>query len=99
MVGVDRPLRSYRKLCPACSVKPVSRCTRPLPCQAETSQDVAEQLAEYLAAKAGKEGAAVGGNGANGSAPGGNGAPPAWWATNSPYTVRTDIAQLLDESS
>ncbi|KAL4452773.1 hypothetical protein ABPG75_008435 [Micractinium tetrahymenae] len=65
---------------------------------AETSADVAEQLSEYLAAKAEREGAGVGGNGANGAAAGGNGAPPAWWATNSPYTVRTDIAQLLDES-
>lgn len=60
---------------------------------------MAEQLEAYLAAKAEREGVAVGGNGTNGTAPGGNGAPPSWWATNSPYTVRTDIAQLLDESS
>ncbi|KAI7835886.1 hypothetical protein COHA_010231 [Chlorella ohadii] len=61
-------------------------------------QDLSEQAAEYLKAQRTRELAAAGagGNGAgsNGSGP----SPPSWWAPNNPYTVRTDIADLLNES-
>ena len=59
---------------------------------------MSEQLEAYLEKQRSRELATVGGaNGAAGNG-GGPGAPPAWWAPNSPYEVRTDIADLLDES-
>lgn len=53
---------------------------------------MAEQLKAALAVQRPHEGAANG----NGAAAG---TVPAWWAPNNPYTVRTDIADLLNESS
>ncbi|PSC74371.1 ATP-dependent zinc metalloprotease chloroplastic [Micractinium conductrix] len=65
---------------------------------AASTKEVSEQLEAYLEKQRSRELATVGGaNGAAGNG-GGPGAPPAWWAPNSPYEVRTDIADLLDES-
>ena len=70
----------------------------PLILQTKGLQELSEQAAEFLQQQRARELAAAGagGNGAgsNGSGP----APPTWWAPNNPYTVRTDIADLLGES-
>ena len=62
-------------------------------------QDLSEQAAEFLKAQRTRQLAAAGagsnGTGSNGAGPA---APPSWWAPNNPYTVRTDIADLLNES-
>ncbi|KAI3432765.1 hypothetical protein D9Q98_004305 [Chlorella vulgaris] len=56
------------------------------PGKAESLQEVSQQVADYLA----NQKAASGGEG---------GAAPRWWAPNSPYSVRTDIADLLQEGA
>ena len=75
----------------------------PLP-QVEDSQELAEELREFLHKRGGGKAAAAGGNGAsagNGvSANGAGGAAagaPEWWEPNNPYAVSTDIANLLQE--
>jgi hypothetical protein len=63
-------------------------------------QELSQEAAEFLKAQRTRELAAAGavGNGAGSNGAGSNGAPPSWWAPNNPYTVRTDIADLLGES-
>lgn len=70
----------------------------PLILQTKGLQELSEQTAELLQQQRARELAAAGGGG-NGAGSNGSGpAPPTWWAPNNPYTVRTDIADLLGES-